>query len=88
MEKELKEFINDNSQEITAEAVEKITDKLLRQFMRSLECLVREGKLPNKTKYGRCNDISHMSNDFAIVFYNSFQAMVIEELKKGALGKL
>lgn len=83
MEKELKEFINDNSQEITAEAVEKITDKLLRQFMESLEFLIREGKLPNKTRYGKCNDISRMSNEFAIVFYESFQAMVVKELKKG-----
>ena len=83
MEKELKEFINYNSQEITAEAVEKITDKLLRQFMQSLNHLICEGKLPNKTRYGRANDISRMSNDFAIVFYEAFQAMVIQELKKG-----
>ena len=51
--------------------------------MESLEHLIREGKLPNKTRYGKCNDISRMSNEFAVMFYDAFQAMVIEELKKG-----
>jgi hypothetical protein len=84
MEKELKQFINCNSQEITTQAVERITDKLLEQFIGSLSHLIREGKLPGKTKYGRQNNVSCMSNEFAGTFYEAFQKMVIEELKKGS----
>tara|TARA_R100001530_G_C4300681_1_gene150368 strand:+ start:439 stop:696 length:258 start_codon:yes stop_codon:yes gene_type:complete len=83
MEKELKEFISFNKEDLTAKAVEDISKRLLLQFVHSLKCVVESGKFSTKTTYGRKNDISDFSNDFARVFYESFQDIVLEEIRKG-----
>jgi hypothetical protein len=83
MDKEIKEFINQNSDELTVQAVEKITDDLLRKFIVSLTSIIDEGRLPNKSKYGRKTNVSCLSNTFADTFYDDFVTMVVQELKKG-----
>ena len=83
MDKEIKQFINQHSDELTIQAVEKIADDLLRKFITSLIGIINEGRLPNKTRYGRKNNISCLSNDLADAFYESFITMVVQEIKKG-----